>query len=93
MIVKISDTPRYQKHTGGIGFSGSSDGKESICNAGDLGSIPRSERSPREGNGNPLQYACLYNPMNRGAWWAIVHGVKKSQKQLTHMDQEDKRKV
>ena len=43
--------------------------------AGDLGSIPGSGRSPGEGNGNPLQYSCLENPMDRGAWWATVHGV------------------
>ena len=43
--------------------------------AGDLGSIPGSGRSPREGNGNPLQYSCLENPMDRGAWWATVHGI------------------
>ena len=87
------DKPRYQKYNGGMGFSGGSEGKESICNAGDIGLIPRSGRSPGEGKGSPLQYSCLYSPMNRGAWWAIVHGVTKSQKQLTHMDQEDKRKV
>ena len=52
-------------------------GKESACNAGDLGSISGSERSPGEGNGNPLQYACLENPMNRGAWQAIVYGVTR----------------
>ena len=51
---------------------------ESACNAGDLGSIPGSGRSPREGNGNPLQYSCLENPMDREAWWAIVHGVTNS---------------
>ena len=56
-----------------------SDGKESACNAGDLGSIPGLERSSEEGNGNPLQYSCLGNPMDRGAWWATVHGVTKSQ--------------
>ena len=54
-------------------------GKESACNAGDLGSIPQSVRSPREGNGNPLQYSCLENPMERGTWWAKVHEVTKSQ--------------
>ena len=55
-------------------------------NAGDVGSIPGSERSPGGGNGNPLQYACLGNPMNRGAWWAAIPGVAKSQTQLsTHM--------
>ena len=47
--------------------------------AGDMGSIPGSGRSPREGNGNPLQYSCLRNPMDRGAWWATVHEVAKSQ--------------
>ena len=56
-----------------------SDGKVSACNAGDLGSIPGSGRSPGEGNGNPLQYSCLENPMGGGAGWATVHGVAKSQ--------------
>ena len=54
---------------------GGSDGKASACNAGDLGSIPGLGRSPGEGNGNPPQCACLENPMDRGAWWATVHGV------------------
>ena len=58
---------------------GGSDGKEFTCNAGDPGLIPGSERSPREGNGYLLQYSCLENHMDRGAWWAIVHGVIKSQ--------------
>ena len=57
------------------GFCGGSDGKESVCNAGDWGSIPGSGRSPEEGNGKPLQYSCLENPMDRGAWWATVRGV------------------
>ena len=61
------------------GFPDSSDGKASACNAGDPGSIPVLERSPGEGNGYPLQYACMKNPMDRGAWWATVHGVAKSQ--------------
>jgi len=52
-------------------------GKESTCNAGDTGLIPGSERTPREGNDNPLQYSCLGNPMDRGGWWAIIHGVPK----------------
>ena len=56
---------------------GGSDGKVSAYNAGDLGSIPGSGRSPGEGNGYPLQDSCLENPMDRGAWWAIVHGVTK----------------
>ena len=61
-----------------MGFPGGSDGKESSCNVGDLGSIPGSGRSVGEGNGNSLQYSCLENPMDRGAWWATVHGVAKS---------------
>ena len=60
------------------GFPGGSDGKESACNAGHPGSIPGSGRSPGEGNGNPLQYSCLGNSMDRGAWQAIVHGVTES---------------
>ena len=55
-----------------------SDSKESACNEGDLGSIPGSGRSPGEGNGNPLQYSCLENSMDGGAWWTTVHGVTKS---------------
>ena len=51
--------------------------------AGDLGSIPGLGRSPGEGNGNPLQYSCLENPMYGGAWWATVHGVKKSRTRLS----------
>ena len=57
------------------GFPGGSNGKESTCNAGDLGLIPGSGRSPGEGNGNPLQYSCLGNPMDRGDWRAAVHGL------------------
>ena len=56
------------------GFPGGSEVKVSAFNMGDLGSIPGSGRSPGEGNGNPLQYSCLENPMDRGAWWATVHG-------------------
>ena len=56
-------------------FPGGSYGKESACNAVHLGLIPGSGRFPERGNGNPLQYPCLENPMDRGAWWAIVHGV------------------
>ena len=63
-------------------FPGSSVGKESTYNAGDLGSIPGLGRSPGGGHGNPLQYFCLQNPMDRAAWWAIVHGVAKSGTQL-----------
>ena len=55
-----------------------SDGKESACNAGDLGSIPGSEKSPGEGNGSQLRYSYLENSMDRGDWWATVHGVAKN---------------
>ena len=58
-------------------FPHNSVGKESACNAGDLGLIPGLGRSPGEGNGNPLQYSCLENPMDRGSWWATVHGVTR----------------
>ena len=61
-----------------MGFPGGSNGKEFACNAGDLGLIPRLGRSAGEGNGNPLQYSCLENSMDRGAWWGTVHGVTKS---------------
>ena len=63
-------------------FPGGSDDKVSACNAGDLGSVPGLGRSPGEGNGNPLQFSCLENPMDRGAWWATVHGVAKSRTRL-----------
>ena len=65
------------------GFPGGSEGKASACNTGDPGSIPGSGRSPGEGNGNPLQYSCLGNPMDGGTWWATVHGVTESQMQLS----------
>ena len=60
-----------------------SGGKESACDVGDLGSIPGSGRSPGEGIGYPLQYSCLENSMDRGAWWATVHAAAKSQTQLS----------
>ena len=66
-----------------MGFSCGSAGKESTCNVGDLGLIPGLGRSPGEGNGNPLQYSCLESPMDRGAWWPIVHGITKSWTQLS----------
>ena len=59
------------------GFPGGSDGKESACSVGNLGAIPGLGRSPGEGNGNPLPYSYLENPMDRGAWGATVHGVAK----------------
>ena len=64
-------------------LSGGSDGKESACNEGNLGLIPGSGRSPGEGHGNPLQYSGLENSMDRGAWCATVHGVPKSQTELS----------
>ena len=63
-----------------LGFPGDSDGKESTCNAGDLGSTPGLGRCPGEGNGYPFPYSCLENPMDRGAWHAIVHEVAKKTK-------------
>ena len=64
-------------------FPGGSDGKESACGAGDLGLIPGSGRSPGGGHGNPLQYSCLENPMDRGPWQATVLGVTESQTRLS----------
>ena len=63
--------------------TGGSDGKASAYNAGDLGSIPGSGRFSGEGNGNPLQYSCLENPMDGGGWWATVNGVAKSRTRLS----------
>ena len=69
-----------------MGFLGGSDSKESACNAGNLGLIPRLGRSPGEGNGNPLQYSCLENSIDRGAWQATVHGAEKSWTRLSDFD-------
>ena len=66
-----------------MGFPHSSVGKESACSAGDLGLVPGLGRSSGEENGNPLQYSCLENPMDRGAWQATVHGV--SQESDSHL--------
>ena len=65
------------------GFPGGAEVKASACNVGDLGLIPGLGRSPGEGNGNTLQYSCLENPMDGGAWWATVHRVAKSRTQLS----------
>ena len=67
-----------------MGFPGGSEVKASACNAGDLGFIPGLGRSPGEGNGNPLQYSWLENPMDGGTWWATVHGVAKSRTRLSN---------
>ena len=74
-----SQTPTLHKES----LQGSDD-KESVCNMGDLGSIPGSERSPGEENGNPLQYSCLENSMDRVAWQATVHGATKSRTGLSN---------
>ena len=67
------------------GFPAGSVEKESTCNAGDMGSIPGLGRYPGEGNGNPLQYSCLENPVDRGAWWAVVHRVTQSRTRLKRL--------
>ena len=67
--------------------------KASARNAGDPGLIPGSGRSPGEGNGNSLQYSCLENPMDGGAWWATVHGVAKSQTQLSDITSSSEERV
>ena len=72
-------TTFYRKTSTDWDFPGGSVVKNLPANAGDAGLIPGSGRSPGEGNGNPLQYSCLRNPMNRGAWWATIHGVAKGQ--------------
>ena len=73
-----------------MGFPGGSEVTASAWNVGDPGSIPGLGRSPGEGTGNPLQYSCLENPMDRGAWWATVHGAANSWTRLsdsTHNEQ------
>ena len=67
-----------------MGFPGGSDSKESACNAGNLGSIPGSGRSPGEGNGKPLQYSYLENSMDEGPWQATVHGLAKNLTRLSN---------
>ena len=66
-----------------MGFPGGSDGKVSVCNAGDPGSIPGLGRSPGEGNSSPLQYSCLENPMDSRTWKGTTHGVAKSRTRLS----------
>ena len=76
-----------------IDFPGGSDGKASVYNVGDPGSIPGLGRSPGEGNGNPLQDYCLENPMNRRAWQATVHGVAKSRTRLSDFTSLHKKSI
>ena len=66
------------------GFPGGSDGKEAACDVGDVGLIPGLGRSPGEGSVYPLQYSCLEDPMNRGAWWATVPEVTKNRTRLSN---------
>ena len=80
----IHGVTKSQTRQSNFHFPGGSDGKESACNAGDPGSVPGSGRSPGEVNGNQLQYSCLENSMDRGAWWATVHRVTKSQTLLSN---------
>ena len=74
-------------------FPDVSDGKESVCNAGDLGSIPRSGTCPVEGNGYPLQCSCLGIPKDRAAWWTTVHVVAKSQRAWATNTMPDKERL
>ena len=72
-----------------LGLPGGSDYKEFACNEGDPGSIPGLGRSPGEGNGNPLQYSCLENSMDRGAWWATVHGAATESDKAKQLNTHD----
>ena len=80
----------YMLDASHLGFPGGSDGKASVCNAGNMGSIPGFGRSSGEGNGTPLQYSWLENPMDGGAWWAAVHGVARSRTRLRDFTSIDK---
>ena len=79
---RVARRPAWKEKKSALGskmeFPGGSDSKDSAYNAGDPSLIPGLGRFPREGNGNPLQYSCLENPMNRGTWWATVCGVAES---------------
>ena len=82
--VRDYDLAVLSKHTAFSGLPDGSAGKESACNAGNTGLIPGLGRSPREGNGNPLQYSCLENPTNRGAWQATVRGLQRQDLPAKH---------
>ena len=83
-MVDVGVRGNWRKFWTTEGFPGSSKGKDSACNAGDLGLIPGLARSSRKGNGNPLQYSCLENTMDRGTWWPTGHEVTKSQTWLSN---------
>ena len=82
LVTVLEALPLSPDHAS-LGFPGGSDGKESACNAGGMGSIPGSGRSPGEGHGSTLQYACLENSMDRGAWGSTVHGFAKNWTRLS----------
>ena len=92
---KVSDTGHllFSSNKDGIGFPWWFSGKESACNAGDPGSIPGSERFRGGGHGNPLQYFCLENPMDSGAWQATVHGVAKNWTRLKRLSTHTRTKM
>ena len=81
---RLSGSPHCLINTDTWGFPGYSDGKECACNMGDPGLVTGLRRSPGEGHGNPLQYSCLENPMDRGAWRATAHGAAKSWTRLSN---------
>ena len=81
-VSSLSSEGLITRKAGYVGFLGGSGVKNPPANAGDMGSTPGSGRSPGEGNGHPLQHSCLGNPMDRGARWATVYGVTKSQTRL-----------
>ena len=83
-LVFMTKLSKLQSNSG-VDFPGGSEVKVSACNSEDLSLIPGLGRSPGEENGNPLQYSCLENPMDGGAWWATVHGVAKSQTRLSNL--------
>ena len=70
------------------GFPGGTDGKKSVYNAVDLGSVPGSERPPGEGNDNPLQFSSMGNPIDREAWWVTVHGIIENRDNLVNKQQQ-----
>ena len=83
LVSILSNFPKWKSVQVRSGFPGSLAVKASAFNAGEAGSIPGLGRSPGEGNGNPLHYSCLENPMDGGSWWATVHGIAKSRTQLS----------